>query len=153
MQVLAPFRVTRTYVQRLVAPPEAVFPLLCPVRETEWVTGWEPIVVYSESGLAEPDCIFLTGDGEPESAWVITDRDDRRFYLEIIKVTPWTTVTKINISLLENDLLGTDAAITYTVTALSEAGRKFVEDYTEAHYAEFMRYWETAINKYLLEAV
>jgi hypothetical protein len=54
MKVMQPCRVTRTYLQKIQAPPEEVFPLLCPVRETEWVRGWDPIVVYSHSGLAEP---------------------------------------------------------------------------------------------------
>ena len=32
MNVVQPFRVSRTYTQSLVAPPDVVFPLLCPVR-------------------------------------------------------------------------------------------------------------------------
>jgi len=149
MKVMVPCRVTRTYVQKIQAPPEEVFPLLCPVRETEWVKGWDPIVVYSHSGLAEPDCIFLTGNGEPESAWVITHRDSDKFQLEILKISPWTTVAKINIALSQNEESGTDARINYTYTALSEAGEDFVNHYTEDYYLEFMRYWETAINDYL----
>ena len=149
MKVMAPHRVTRSFVQKIQAPPEQVFPLLCPVRETEWVEGWDPIVVYSHSGLAEPDCIFLTGNGEPESAWIITDRDTEHFHLEIIKISPWTTVAKIEITLGRNEESGTDATIIYTYTALSEAGENFVNHYTEAYYLEFMRYWETAINDYI----
>ena len=34
MKVMAPCRVTRTYVQKIQAHPDEVFPLLCPVRET-----------------------------------------------------------------------------------------------------------------------
>ncbi len=153
MKVMQPCRVTRTYVQKIQAPPGEVFPLLCPVRETEWVKGWDPIVVYSQSGVAEPDCIFLTGDEEPESVWVITNRDSDQFKLEIIKVTPWTTVAKINISLQQNEEAGTDATVTYTYTALSEAGEDFVNHYTEEYYVEFMRYWEGAISEYLLSRV
>jgi len=150
MRVESPSRVTRTYVQKLQASPEEVFPLLCPVREMEWVDGWDPLVVFSRCGLAEPDCVFLTGNEEPDSVWIITDRDSDNFKMEIIKVTPWTTVAKIAISLSENDQSGTDATVTYTYTALSEAGKDFINDYTESFYAEFMRYWENRINDYLL---
>ena len=52
MIVEKPTRAIRTYVQDLAAPPERVFPLLCPVRETEWVEGWDPLFVASASGLA-----------------------------------------------------------------------------------------------------
>jgi hypothetical protein len=149
MKVVEPFRVTRTYVQKLQASPEEVFPLLCPVRETEWVDGWDPLVVYSRCGLAEPDSVFLTGNEEPDSVWVITNRDSDNFEMEIIKVTPWTTVAKITISLRQSEQSGTDATVTYTYTALSEAGKDFINNYTESFYAEFMRYWETRINDYL----
>jgi len=32
--------VPRRYAQNIHAPPQAVFPLLCPVREGEWLDGW-----------------------------------------------------------------------------------------------------------------
>ena len=124
--------------------------MLCPVREMEWVEGWDPMIVYTESGLAERDCVFLTGDGQPDSVWIITNRDLANFDLEIVKVTPWTTVAKIQISLRPNGESGTDAEVTYTYTALSEEGKGFVNNYTESYYTEFMQYWESAINGYLL---
>jgi hypothetical protein len=150
MKILEPFRVTRTYVQKLQGTPGEVFPLLCPVRETEWVDGWDPLVVFSRCGLAEPDCVFLTGNEEPDSIWVVTERDSERFELEIIKVTPWATIAKITISLRQNEQSGTDATVTYTYTALSEEGKDFVNNYTESYYTEFMRYWEAKLNDYLL---
>ena len=149
MKVVEPFRVTRSYVQKIQARPEEVFALLCPVREAEWVKGWDPIVVYSRSGLAEPECVFLTGDGEPDSVWVITRRDWEKYELEIIKVTPWTTVATITIALTQNEEEGTDAEVTYTYTALSEEGKDFVNNYTEGYFNEFMQYWEAALNAYL----
>lgn len=42
----------------LAAPAEAVFPLLCPVREYEWIEWWRGKLLYSDSGLAELDCVF-----------------------------------------------------------------------------------------------
>jgi hypothetical protein len=66
--------------------------------------------------------------------------------MEIIKVTPWTTVVKISISLIRNEHSGTDATVAYTYTAISNAGRDFVNNSTERYYAEFMHYWERRIN-------
>ncbi len=34
-------RVSHEYTQTNDAPPDEVFPLLCPVRESEWVPGWQ----------------------------------------------------------------------------------------------------------------
>jgi len=60
--------------QHLNAPPEKVFPLLCPVREGEWLADWACTVIHSRSGLAEQDCVFATDD--PESGhrdlWLIS---------------------------------------------------------------------------------
>mgnify|MGYP000851688843 CR=1 FL=1 len=37
---------------------EKVFPLLCPMREYDWIDGWICELVASESGFAEENCIF-----------------------------------------------------------------------------------------------
>jgi uncharacterized protein YndB with AHSA1/START domain len=59
----------RTYVARVAAPPDRVFPLLCPVREREWVPGWDAEVVRSDSGVAELGCVFRTR--EPPCTWIV----------------------------------------------------------------------------------
>lgn len=149
MEVAIPYRVVRKYTQTLEGAPEKVFALLCPVRETEWVPGWNPLIVYTNSGYAETECIFVTGDSKAESLWVMTDYDKARLCLEIIKVTPWTTVAKINIRLRGNDKGETDAEIVYSYTALDEAGKQFVDDYSEDYFEQFMQFWQASLNKYL----
>ena len=149
MHVTAPVRVKRTYTQSLVARPENVFPLLCPVREVEWANGWNPRQVVSASGLVEADCIFVT-PGEPQdSVWVVTAWDPKRFYVEFVKVTPGFTVGKIEIQLREGDSDGTLADVSYSYTALSEAGEEFVQEFTPEYYDKFMREWEAELNYFL----
>jgi hypothetical protein len=53
------------------APAAVVFPLLCPVREYDWIEDWRCQVLHSESGVAEEDCLFVT-DVEGCSTWVVT---------------------------------------------------------------------------------
>jgi len=55
VRITRPRRVTRSYVQTIEGTPEEIMPLYCPVREAEWCAGWDPIVVYSESGLGKSD--------------------------------------------------------------------------------------------------
>jgi len=45
---------------RVAAPAAKVFPLLCPVREYEWIPDWRCVMIYSESGVAEKDALFTT---------------------------------------------------------------------------------------------
>jgi hypothetical protein len=149
MIITPPVRATLTYVQHLAGTPGDVFPLLCPVREMEWVEGWEPGIVISHSGVAERDCVFTTPDGEREAIWTILEHDPHAHVVEMLKVTPGFIVTRLRIALaLEPG--GTAATVTYTYTALSSAGEEFVAGRTPAAYEAFMRGWEAELNRYLL---
>ncbi len=71
------------------APPEAIFPLFCPVREKYWIDGWTTdiyMMIRSESGYVEKDSIFEENSlkkwlfGKPgTSAWVTTLYEPERF--------------------------------------------------------------------------
>ena len=149
MQIISPVRVTRSYLQKLLAPPEVVFPLLCPVREVEWASGWLPKEVYSDSGVVERDCIFVM-PGEPaEAVWVTTRYKPQSFQIEFAKVTPGFTVGRIEIRLWQNAEGGSDAEVTYSYTALSREGEAFVNNFTGAHYQQFMREWENELNHFI----
>ena len=47
----------------LSGSPEQVFPLLCPTREYDWIETWQCELIYSDSGFAEPGCIFTIVPG------------------------------------------------------------------------------------------
>jgi len=70
---------TASCTMRVAAPPADVFPLLCPVRERDWIPGWEAEVLLSRSGLAEPGCVFVTRPSEGRRlAWVVTRHEPPR---------------------------------------------------------------------------
>jgi hypothetical protein len=149
MIVTKPNRVTRTFTQKLVAEPSKIFPLLCPVREADWLDGWDPIAVFSESGVAEADCVFLTEASPSNAIWYITRHEPSNGFVEMIKITPNVTVCKLTIQLRPvGD--GSEATITYAHTSLSPEGDTFLESFTEEHYRQFMGDWEARINYYLL---
>ena len=149
MKISKPVRVRRSYTQNINGRPDEVFPLLCPVREVEWVQGWEPRLVISESGVVEPDCVFVTPDQPTESIWVTTRCEPERHRLELIKVTPGLAVGRIEISLEAAGERDTHAHVSYEYTALGYAGEKFVGRFTEAHYEGFMKEWESELNAFL----
>ena len=99
MKISKPVRVRRTYTQALNAAPKAVFPLLCPVREVEWVKGWDPWLVIAESGLVEDGCVFVMPDQPADSVWVVTRWDSEEHEVEFVKVTPGLAVGRIHISM------------------------------------------------------
>lgn len=61
------------------AAPEEIFPLLCPVREFDWIPGWDCRLVYTASGLAERGCVFQTDKpGEGLDTWVVAHHEPTR---------------------------------------------------------------------------
>jgi hypothetical protein len=149
MKITKPYRVTRSYTQTLAGPPEEVFPLLCPVRELDWVNGWNPDLVVTESGFSELDCAFVT-PGTPEDAvWVVTHHAPDQGHLELLKLIPGVVVGKIVIR-LEAIAEGTSADVSYTYTALSPHGEAAIDGFTQEHFDRFMQAWEEELNHYLL---
>ena len=148
MHVRQPNRVSRSYTQRLVAAPERVFPLLCPVREAEWIDGWQPVFVLSESGVAEQDCVFVS-DAEPlDAVWYVTRHEPARGFVEMIKITPLVTACKLTIQ-VRAAAGGCTADVTYTHTSLGPLGDTFIASFTPEYYVQFMREWENRMNHFL----
>jgi len=148
MTINPPNRIARSYIQHLIAPPSEVFPLLCPVREGGWIEGWAPRQVLSESGLAEPDCVFTTADGDSEAVWVITRHDPGVCAVEMVRVTPGVTVCRLTIEVAPHGD-GSAATVTYRHTSLGPAGDEIVNSFTEEYYRGFMEEWERRLNHYL----
>jgi hypothetical protein len=148
MKIVPPNRVERRCVQRLVAPPAAVMPLLCPVREADWIPGWDPRLVLSSSGVVEPACVFVTAAEPVDAVWVVTRHEPDRGFVEMWKITPTVTACRLTIRLRATPS-GCDAEVTYTHTSLGPAGDAFVAGFTEEHYRAFMQDWEAKLNHYL----
>lgn len=149
MEIRKPNRATRTYIQKLVAPPDRVFPLLCPVREALWIHDWDPLAVWSFSGVAETDCVFVTPGTPHPSIWYVTRHEPERGFVEMLKIVPEMTACRLTIE-LDATSTGCDATITYSHTSLGPQGVAFVANFTEAFYEKFMREWETQMNHYLV---
>ncbi len=143
-------RVTHEYTQTNLAPQEQVFPLLCPVREADWVPGWEYRLIYSESGLAEAGCVFGTPNQDgSETTWVVTEYDSATFRISFAWVTPGLVAAQIRIWLEAKSAGETTAHIGYTYTGLSAEGNREVERYDGKWFRHKMQSWEAAINHYL----
>jgi len=149
MQVEKPRRVRRSFTQHLCAPADTVFPLLCPVRETEWVNDWRPKLVITDSGVAEPGCIFVT-PGIPEDAlWLMRVHDPVEHHLEIIKIIPGMVIGTITVAIAADGKAACTADISYAYTALSEHGKRAIAEFTDEHFRGFMKTWETELNHFL----
>jgi hypothetical protein len=144
------YRVAHEYMQTNNAPPERVFPLLCPVREAEWVPGWQYRLVYSLSGIAEEGCVFTTpNDDGTETTWVVTEYDPASFRIAFSWVHPGVMTAQISIGLIATGKDKTSARIRYTYTGLSPEGNQKIASYDRKWFEQKMLGWEEAINHYL----
>ena len=128
---------------------EQVFPLLCPVREYEWIETWECTLIHSSSGLAELGCIFTTRfaqDG-PEDTWVVSRYEAPRV-IEFVRVNPWRVV-HFTIHCTAGDEQSSQWQWSQTITAASDAGQALIERSSTADFAEKISALGTMLDHYL----
>lgn len=142
----------RTHVHRIVSGPEKTFPLLCPVREADWIDGWAETctLVQTASGIAEEGCVFLTvHPGQPEVTWVCTRYQPDRL-VEYVRVWPGEEVVTLLIT-AHPDGPGSRVNIQHTAVPLPGADEAAFEHRWSAQaMAPWMHRWELQMNHYLL---
>lgn len=146
-------RLTRSAEICLRGALDRVFPLFGALREQEWAAGWDPQVLFSESGEIEERMVFRTssahGHAEGPYTWIVSK------YLpegRQVEYTVFTTerVWWIEICCREGKASGeTLARVTYTYNGLSEHGNRLNAMAAERMFAEDLHDWERAINHYL----
>lgn len=149
MKIEKPNRISHTYEQNINGMIKEIMPLYCPVRELDWVENWNPKTVYSNSGVVEKDCVFITPNGNEDVVWIVTDYDIEKGHAEMFYHVPNILVTKLEIQVTQITETQTKAVLTYSKTSLSEKGDKALEDFTRENYEIMMDSWEKAMNHYL----
>ncbi len=143
-------RITRIYRQTINALPQAVFPLLCPVCESDWLDGWRYRMIHSSSGLVEPGAVFVTpGEGEEDTVWIVTRHDAEEGVVALSRFTPGSRTCLLNICVRENGGESSFVDISYTYTSIAPAGNAFLEGFTEEAFLDAMTFWERSMNHYL----
>lgn len=135
--------------QHIKADAASIFPLLCPVREYDWIPEWDCRLVHSESGLAEPGCIFQTdreADGGLDT-WVVSRYEPDR-HIAFVRVNP-LRVMQYDIQL--EPLKDGDTRLVWTqlITSLNERGDRLVVALLEQDFARTIAKLETLMNDYL----
>jgi hypothetical protein len=138
----SPTRVSHSYTQHYDAPAHAAFALCCPVRECDWVDGWDPTVVWTDSGLVEERCTWLMPDG---AVWTTIEHDPAEGRLRLLKVVPSETVCDIQIEVRSTGEASCELDLVYTHTAIGEAGRDLCAALSEEAFAEFAQGWQEAM--------
>ena len=145
-----PKRVTRAYCQTIKTTPEKVFPLLCPVREAEWLDGWQYDMIYSDSGLVEEGAVFSTPyEGEEDTLWIVTKHDTQNHEIVFARFTPNSKTCILKIAVKPKDENSSYVDISYTYTGITQAGNDFIDQFSEDAFFEAMTFWEKSMNYFL----
>jgi hypothetical protein len=143
----------RSYVQHIEAAPEVVFPLLCPVREADWLDGWREHceVIWTVSGVAETGCVFRTTEPEfPETIWIITEHDPDRGVVVFARVTPGLAASTLRILVEGADDKTSAVTIRYSVVPLTPEGATYAAArYDQTDLLASIVWWERSMNHYL----
>ncbi|MCV2395391.1 hypothetical protein OEB99_13825 [Actinotalea sp. M2MS4P-6] len=145
MTITAPARLVVDLELTVSGTPEEVFPLLCPVREYDWIPDWSCTMVHSTSGVAELGCLFTRERGE---TW-ITTRYEPPTRIDYTIVLPGLTVRTLSLTLGGSGPRTTSVAVRTTATALGPAGVGEVHGWTEDHQRQLWRLREAQLNHYL----
>jgi hypothetical protein len=119
-------RKTISFEGALPAGPEQVYATLCPSRERDWIPGWECELIYTESGYAELDCVFRTGDDNVSGPglWVCT-RHEPPARIEYTRFVDHV-VMHLTIELTDNGDGTTHSRWTIVLTGIDEQGNMAV---------------------------
>jgi hypothetical protein len=141
-------RTIKTATQHLLAPPDKVFPLLCPTREYDWIEPWKCRMVHSESGYAEQDCIFVTDfPVEGEDVWVVSVYRPSE-EIQFVRFNG-RRVIRYSIVLTDNGDGTTTAEWKQVITGLNEEGNRLLEGLTDEAYQQKISVLERLLNHYL----
>lgn len=149
MAAFKPNRVVKSYIMNVCASPAEVFPLLCPVREYEWIEPWSCDMVFSASGVAENNAVFMTdfpAQGGRET-WIVC-RYEKDRAIEFIRVVPEFKVNRLDVALTAAGE-GTTVIWTHTYTGLSEAGNQWIRRLTDDAFRAEKAILEKLLSHYL----
>jgi hypothetical protein len=142
-------RISHVYDQHLDAPPERVLPLLTPLGESAWASGWEPEMRWEPAGGGAGTLFVVQHPGHPDTVWLLDTWEAASGHVHYVHVTPGSDVTEIDIRLRPDGKDRSVATVRYTWTALGEHGIALVRSKTPEAYVHFMREWEHALNHFL----
>ncbi|HTP59603.1 MAG TPA: SRPBCC family protein, partial [Spirochaetia bacterium] len=122
------------------AAPDAIFPLLCPVREYEWIPSWSCQMAWSESGVAELNAIFHTrGPLRTRIVWTLVTYDPPRC-VEYLLVAARHMVVRLSISLVPAPADTTEVTWKMLFTATSSLGKKLLaSQFSEEKYGQMIQ--------------
>ena len=149
MKEFKALRRTMTLKGEVNASANDIFPLLCPTREYDWIQIWDCKLIYSDSGFAEPNCIFQTEFEGERWVWSVSGYDPENTCIEFTIFITDHTVMHYRVkadALAENK---STLSWTRTFTALKKEGNLYIETLDEKDFHFRMGMLNKMVEHYL----
>jgi hypothetical protein len=144
-------RVARTATIVLQAPVDTVFPLFTPVRERDWVPGWNPEIIFPGNVDIALHMVFRTKprfeEERQDYLWAVTQYDPEKYFTEYTVMAAdrmWFITVQC-----KAEGTRTEATVTYTFTGLTELGCRLNDRAINLMFQHDLKDWEEAVNHYL----
>lgn len=127
---------------------EQVMPLLCPVKERDWVPGWEPLMLWSDSGVIETGCTYTTVDPLGVAIWQVLHYRPELGQIELMKVVADQVLTHIQLDVVSAPR-GCKLKLNYRYTAVGDRGINYLRRFDDLKWQQFVERWQQGIERYL----
>lgn len=122
------------HTERIEADIDEMFRLACPVEELKWIDDWRCVLIHSEGGRNEDNCLFresqsglgvLYAPGK-DTYWYTVRFSDHTF--QAILHTPGIVMGRFNVVASQEDDGRTRVEWRIRYTGLSEKGNRIIEE-------------------------
>jgi hypothetical protein len=148
-------RVYCTHASEIHAPAGKVFPLLCPVKEYDWIDGWDCRLVFTGSGTNEEGCIFTEGimgpvlAGSPVSSTWITNRyDEENHHIQFVIFVHGMAVIRYDVALMDRDNGLTRVEMKFEITAMNDKIGRLSDEEIRARLMSVVTFLTQALKHY-----
>lgn len=142
--------ISHTKAFEMAIPIAALFQLFSPEGEKQWVPGWDYENVMGTTELSE-DYVFLTKTHDhrtTDAIWIVKKYDPKSHFVQFYKIEPEDKIGVVTVQCTELEAERTKVQITYKYIALSATGERFVSEFSESAYEEFIGQWQTLLSNY-----
>lgn len=149
--------VTRTGTVEVVLPSAAALDLFTAPGEALWVPGWTPQYIDPPDGAVVVGGIWTTEDKSDDGTvseviWRVQRFDRAAGIAEYLRIVPGNRISLVAVHCVPHPTKGaahTQATVSYTITPLAPAGKRWLAAFDDAAYAKMMSEWQRLLAAYL----
>jgi hypothetical protein len=120
--------------------------LFTPAGEELYIDGWAPRYVHPADGRTEAGMVFTTGGGEQLTLWTLVDFETGpRHVARYSRVMPALRSDFVEVSCEALGAKRSAVTVRYTLTALTPAGERSLDDFTADAFTARIEGWREAI--------